>query len=180
MSTSSSPILLYTDGACSPNPGKGGYGIVLIEDGVRRELSGGFEETTNNRMELLSIITGIEAVQGRGRDIVVVSDSRYVVDAYSSGSAHQWQARNWMRTKRDAAKNPDLWTNLLSVCENHIVEMKWVAGHMGHAENERCDVLAVAARLRDDLPADEGYLKPFDSTDLGQTQFDLFKLLKKA
>lgn len=167
-------VIIYADGACSPNPGRGGYGIILVENGEKRELSGGFLKTTNNRMELLSIIEGLRALEGDGRDVVVFSDSRYVVDAYSSRKAHQWQEQNWMRTRRDAAKNPDLWSRLLSVCENHNVEMKWVEGHAGHAENERCDELAVAARMRDDLPEDEGYLKPFESADMTQAMFELF------
>jgi ribonuclease HI len=174
MSTSQDPVFLYTDGACSPNPGKGGYGIVLIEDGKRRELSGGVKETTNNRMELLSVIAGLQAVQGSKRDVLVISDSRYVVDSYSSGHAREWRAKNWMRTKRAAAKNPDLWDSLLTVCESHNVVMNWVAGHAGNAENERCDELAVEARLRDDLPDDEGYLKPFNPPGGSQPQLDLF------
>lgn len=174
MQSDTDSVVIYADGACSPNPGKGGYGIILVEDGRKRELSGGFLMTTNNRMELLSIIEGLKAVTGGGRDVVVFSDSRYVVDAYSSGNAHRWKQQSWMRTKRDAAKNPDLWSQLLDVCENHNVEMKWVAGHAGHEENERCDELAVAARLKDDLPQDEGYLKPFEPTDMAQTMFELF------
>ena len=174
MQTGADWVVIYADGACSPNPGKGGYGIILVEDGRKRELSGGFLMTTNNRMELLSIIEGLKAVKGSDRDILVVSDSRYVVDAYSSGSAHKWKKQSWMRTKRDVAKNPDLWSQLLDVCDNHNVEMQWVAGHAGHEENERCDELAVAARLRDDLPKDEGCLKPFEPPDMAQTMFELF------
>lgn len=174
METEKDQIIIYADGACSPNPGRGGYGIILVENGQKRELSGGFLKTTNNRMELLSIIEGLRALEDADSNVLVYSDSRYVVDAYSSRKAHQWQEQNWMRTKRDAAKNPDLWTQLLEVCEKHNVEMKWVAGHAGHVENERCDELAVTARMQDDLPEDEGYLKPFEPTDMTQAMFELF------
>ena len=173
MQEESPQVTIYTDGACSPNPGKGGYGIILIEDGQKREISGGFLNTTNNRMELLSIIEALHALKNHGSNVLVFSDSRYVVDAYSSKNAHRWQRQNWMRTKRDAAKNPDLWSRLLEVCQNHSVQMQWVAGHAGHQENERCDELAVAARMRDDLPEDTGYLKPFTPPDMTQTLFDL-------
>ncbi len=167
-------IVIYTDGSARGNPGPGGLGVVMMYGNHRKELSEGYKLTTNNRMELLSIIEGLKAVEGSGRKVVVVSDSRYVVDAYSCGHAEKWKQQSWMRTKRDAAKNPDLWAKLLDVCETHSVEMQWVAGHAGHAENERCDELAVAARSKEGLPEDEGYLKPFEPTTMTQGLLELF------
>lgn len=168
-------VTIYADGACRPNPGKGGYGIIMVENGVKREIAGGFKNTTNNRMELLAIIESLKAVQGEARDVAIFSDSRYVVDSYSSGRAREWEKQDWMRTRKDATRNPDLWAQLLRLCERHKVEMRWVEGHAGHPENERCDELAAAARLRDDLPGDAGYLKPFNPPTMKQVMLNLFQ-----
>jgi ribonuclease HI len=152
---------MYTDGACSPNPGRGGYGVLLVENGVKRELSGGFLETTNNRMELFSVIAGLRALPPDASPVTVYSDSRYVVDMYSGGHAQRWRAHGWTRgPRREPALNPDLWGELLDLCRRHRVTMVWVRGHNEHPENARCDELAVQARQRSDLPPDPGYQKP--------------------
>ena len=151
-------VTIYTDGGCIGNPGPGGYGVVLIFGEHRRELSGGFKETTNNRMELLACIKGLEALKEKCR-VTLYSDSRYVVDGISKGWARRWQQNHWIRNKKtgDLAVNPDLWQRLLDLTDHHKVEMIWVKGHAGNPENEACDQLAnQAARSRPDQP-DPGY-----------------------
>ena len=138
------------------NPGPGGYGVVLRYGDNRRELSGGYRLTTNNRMELMAVIKALEALNQPCR-VILHSDSRYVVDAISKGWARKWQANGWQRNKREKAVNPDLWETLLRLCQTHQVEFRWVRGHAGDAENERCDRLAVQAAKQPDLPADPGY-----------------------
>ncbi|MCL2187261.1 MAG: ribonuclease HI [Defluviitaleaceae bacterium] len=142
-------ITLYTDGACSGNPGPGGCGTVLLFGAHRKEFSSGYRLTTNNRMEILSVIIGLEALNQPCR-VALYSDSRYVIDAVAKGWAKRWQANNWMRTKKDAALNTDLWARLLLLLEKHEVTCHWVKGHAGNPENERCDELARAAILRTD------------------------------
>jgi ribonuclease HI len=149
-------VEIYTDGACLGNPGPGGYGVVLLFGEHRRELSGGFRLTTNNRMELLAVIKGLEALK-EVCQVTLYSDSKYVVDAVTQGWARRWQANGWMRNKRERAINPDLWETLLPLCQQHRVDFRWVKGHAGVPENERCDRLAVAAAQQPDLPADHGY-----------------------
>jgi ribonuclease HI len=138
-------ITMYTDGACSGNPGPGGFGVVLLffsgENTYRKELSGGFRQTTNNRMEMLSVITGLEALK-EPCEVTVYSDSRYVVDAVSRGWAERWRINGWMRNKKERALNADLWERMLPLLKQHRVTFKWVKGHAGNTENERCDVLA--------------------------------------
>ena len=136
-------VELFTDGACSGNPGPGGWGCVLRFGGVSKELSGGEAQTTNNRMELTALIEGLSALKYRCR-VTVTSDSKYVIDAIQSGWAKKWRANGWMRNKKDKALNPDLWETLLNLLDRHEVEFVWVKGHAGHPENERCDELAVA------------------------------------
>ena len=136
-------VELFTDGACSGNPGPGGWGCVLRFGGVSKELSGGEAQTTNNRMELTALIEGLSALKYRCRD-TVTSDSKYVIDAIQNGWAKKWRANGWMRNKKDKALNPDLWETLLNLLDRHEVEFVWVKGHAGHPENERCDELAVA------------------------------------
>ncbi len=155
MAESRPSVIMYTDGAASPNPGPGGYGVVLLFGRHRKELSGGFEMTTNNRMELLSVIIGLETLN-RSCEVTIHSDSRYVVDAVQKRSVFRWQAKNWYRTADEKAKNADLWERFLGVYEKHKVTFKWVPGHQGIAENERCDELAVAARKGGKVP-DHGY-----------------------
>ena len=134
------PIYLYTDGASSGNPGPGGYGVVLKCAGRVLELSGGFALTTNNRMELLAVIKGLEAIRWKNAEVHVVSDSSYVVNAINKG----WLF-NWEKTGFAKAKNPDLWQRFLPLYRSHRVSFHWIKGHAGHPENERCDALAVAA-----------------------------------
>ncbi|MBD3322907.1 MAG: ribonuclease HI [Chitinivibrionales bacterium] len=146
-------VTLYTDGACSGNPGPGGYGTIL-QYGVReKELSQGYCNTTNNRMELMAVIAGLEELKESCR-VRVVSDSQYVVNAMSKGWAARWRKNGWKRNKKEKALNPDLWEKLLRLCENHSVTFEWVRGHQGHPENERCDRLAVAASSMPGLPED--------------------------
>ena len=150
-------IRIYTDGGCSPNPGRGGYAAILSADGRQKEISGGFLETTNNRCEIFAAIAGLEALKQPGSLVTVTSDSRYLVDAMTKGWARKWQRNHWLRTPEEKARNADLWARLLAVCARHKVTFEWVRGHGGHLENERCDQLAGAALKRADLPVDAGY-----------------------
>lgn len=145
-------IYLYTDGAASGNPGPGGYGIVLKCGTRMKEKSGGFALTTNNRMELLAVIIGLESILWENADVEIYSDSTYVVKAINEG----WLA-NWERKGFKKVKNVDLWLRFLDVYRKHKVKFHWIKGHAGHPENERCDTLAVEAYGRPGLPADEGY-----------------------
>ena len=154
--TRPSDVIIYTDGACIGNPGPGGYGAVLLSEENRKELSGGYAETTNNRMELMAAIVGLEALE-RPCDVILYSDSKYLVDAIEKGWARKWKANSWMRNRRERAINPDLWERLLSLTEKHNVAFKWVRGHAGVKENERCDQLATTAAKGGGLPADPGY-----------------------
>ena len=135
---------IFTDGACSGNPGPGGWGAVLRYNGHEKELSGGEAETTNNRMELCAVIFALEALR-EPCEVNLYSDSQYVCNALTQGWAKKWRANGWMRNKKEKALNPDLWERLLDLCEKHTVHVNWVKGHAGHLENERCDRLAVAA-----------------------------------
>ena len=149
-------VILYTDGACSGNPGPGGFGAVLQFGAHRKDISGGFVLTTNNRMELLAVIKGLEALKQRC-EVTVYSDSRYIVDAVNKGWAKRWRANDWRRNRSEKAVNPDLWGRLLDLLEKHDVEFRWVRGHAGNPGNERADELAVAASKGSDLAIDEGY-----------------------
>jgi ribonuclease HI len=150
-------VVLYTDGACSGNPGPGGFGVVLLYGEHRKELCGGYRRTTNNRMELLAVIRGLEALKGRC-GVTLYSDSKYVLDALTKGWARRWRANGWRRNKKgEPAVNPDLWTRLLDLCDGHEMRYQWVKGHAGDPENERCDELSTEALARPDLPADEQY-----------------------
>ena len=153
---SNKAVTIYTDGACSGNPGPGGYGTVLQYGEHRKELSGGFRKTTNNRMELLAVIKGLQALK-HPCEVTVFSDSKYIVDAVNKGWAERWQANGWKRNKRDKALNPDLWARLLKLLDIHTVSVRWVKGHAGNPGNERADALAVAASHDDNLAIDEGY-----------------------
>ena len=150
---------LYTDGGCEPNPGAGGYGAIVVCDGQTCELSGGFRQTTNNRMELFAAIAGLESLASPSR-VTLVSDSKYLVDAMTFGWAARWRANGWWRTKRERAVNADLWERLLSLCERHAVAFQWIKGHAGHEHNERCDALAMSALKQPGLPDDPGYAPP--------------------
>lgn len=152
-------VTIYTDGACSGNPGPGGYGAVLRYGGHSRELSGGFRRTTNNRMELLGVVAGLESLRDPC-EVTIFSDSRYIVDAVNKGWARRWQTNGWRRNKREKAVNPDLWARLLDLLEVHDTEFRWVKGHAGNKGNERADALAVAASNSDCLSVDKGYETP--------------------
>lgn len=147
------PIFLYTDGAASGNPGPGGYGAILRCGKMEKELSGGFALTTNNRMELLAVISGLEAIRWDGATVDVWSDSTYVVKAVTEG----W-LESWVRTGFKKKKNQDLWLRYREAASRLNVRFHWIKGHAGHPENERCDALAVAARSLPSLPEDEGYI----------------------
>ena len=157
--TSKKHVIMYTDGACTGNPGPGGYGVVLLYGEHRRELSGGYRRTTNNRMELMAAIKGLEALKQHCL-VTLHSDSQYVVEGIESGWAKRWRGNGWMRNRREPAVNPDLWGRLLDLCDKHEVDLRWVRGHAGNPENERCDQLAVQATHRSDLQLDEGYESP--------------------
>jgi ribonuclease HI len=150
-------VIIYTDGACLGNPGPGGYGVVLLSGGHRKEISGGFRLTTNNRMEIMAAIVGLAALKGP-RSVTLYSDSQYLVDAINKGWAARWRANGWRRNKRERAINPDLWERLIDLCSRHHVEFVWVRGHSGNRENERADRLSRQAAARPDLPEDTGYL----------------------
>ena len=136
-------IEMFTDGACSGNPGPGGWGAILRYKGREKELSGGEPETTNNRMELTAVIRGLEALKEPCR-VTVTTDSRYVVDGIEQGWAKSWRAKGWVKADKKPALNPELWGRLLELVEQHEVTFHWIKGHAGHPENERCDRLAVA------------------------------------
>lgn len=153
------PIYLFTDGASSGNPGPGGYGVVLRCSGREMELSGGYSLTTNNRMELLAVIRGLEAIRWRNAEVHVYSDSSYVVNAINKGWLENWQRKGFAKVK-----NPDLWIRLAALLKLHRVAFHWIKGHAGHPENERCDKLAVAAAANSSLlHPDPGY-KPEDES----------------
>lgn len=147
-------ITIYTDGACSGNPGPGGYGAILIDaSGRRRELSEGFRNTTNNRMELLAVISALEALK-RPCDVTLISDSEYVINAIVKGWLVNWQRKGWRKADKKPVMNIDLWQRLLPKLEEHNIEFRWTKGHAGNPDNERCDELAVAASLLPNLPLD--------------------------
>ena len=134
-------VNLYTDGACRGNPGRGGWGVILEYNGIKKELSGGERETTNNRMELTAAIMGLSALK-EGCTVNLYSDSKYVIDGLSKGWAESWKAKGWKRSDKSPALNPDLWEKLLNLVSQHEIIYHWVKGHDGHPENERCDLLA--------------------------------------
>ena len=136
-------VTLYTDGACSGNPGPGGWGAILECEGHRKELSGGEASTTNNRMELTAVIEGLSALKF-GCAVTLVSDSKYVIDAITKGWVYSWKAKGWREADKSPALNVDLWEKLLVQLDRHQMPYQWVKGHAGHPENERCDQMAVA------------------------------------
>jgi ribonuclease HI len=149
-------VIIYTDGACSGNPGPGGYAVLLQSGKHIKELSQGYHRTTNNRMELMAVIAGLEILKRPCR-VTLFSDSRYVVDAIEKGWAKSWKARGWKKADKNPAINADLWARALIVLERHEVALRWVRGHASCAENNRCDELAVAAAKGPHRLADEGY-----------------------
>ena len=154
-------VAIYTDGAAKGNPGKGGYGIVLLSGKLRKELSKGFRLTTNNRMELLAVIVSLEALKKKPESVIVFSDSKYVVDAVEK----KW-VFGWEKTNFNKKKNPDLWIRFLKVYRQHNVAFKWVKGHSDNAENNRCDFLAVEASEGSNLEIDVWYEKSQEKNSL--------------
>jgi len=140
-------VNIYSDGACSKNPGPGGYGVILEYKGQELELSGGEANTTNNQMELMGVITGLEALK-EPCDVTVVTDSRYITDAFNKGWIDEWQKRNWKKSDGKAVMNKELWQRLLKAAAPHKVKFVHVPGHKGHDYNERCDKLAVEERKK--------------------------------
>lgn len=160
------PIYLYTDGASSGNPGPGGYGVILKCAGHIKEMSEGFSLTTNNRMELLAVIRGLEAIRWENAEVHVYSDSSYVVKAVNEGWLENWKRKGFAKVK-----NPDLWIRFSQLLGRHRVAFHWIKGHAGHPENERCDALAVAAGAGAaasgcQLPPDPGYKHESETLDL--------------
>ena len=143
MSIQRKHVTIFTDGACSGNPGPGGWGAILRYNQVEKELSGGEKETTNNRMELTAVISALSALKEPCK-VTLYSDSKYLVDGMSKGWAKGWRAKGWRKSDGKPALNPDLWQQLLDLFERHEVELVWIKGHNEHPENERCDRLAVA------------------------------------
>ncbi|MCL2071380.1 MAG: ribonuclease HI [Oscillospiraceae bacterium] len=138
-------IHVFSDGACSGNPGPGGWGAILRFGDMESEICGGEPHTTNNRMELTGVIEALSRLKYPCK-VIVQTDSRYVVDGITKGWAKSWKRNNWVKSDKKPALNPDLWEKLLTLCETHQVSFNWIKGHSGHPENERCDKLAVAAR----------------------------------
>ena len=153
-------ISIYTDGASRGNPGPGGYGTVMLYGALRKELSEGFRLTTNNRMELLSVITALEALKKEGSSVTIYSDSKYVVDSVEKKWVFGWEKKNFREKK-----NPDLWIRFLNVYRKHKVKFVWVKGHDSNKENNRCDELAVAAAQDANLKVDHGYEKEINKAN---------------
>lgn len=145
-------VIIYTDGACSGNPGPGGYGVVLMSGNHRKEISEGFRLTTNNRMELLAIIKGLEALKRKGIPVKLYTDSQYVANAVNKGWVFDWERKHFKKKK-----NQDLWIRFLDLYRQHNITLFWLKGHNNNPENERCDVLAVNASKQNALSEDTGY-----------------------
>jgi ribonuclease HI len=146
-------ISIFTDGSSRGNPGPGGYGVILVSGSHRKEISAGFRKTTNNRMELLSVIVALEALKKEGEEVLVFSDSKYVVDSVEKAWVFGWEKKNFQ-----GKKNADLWKRFLKIYPKHNVRFRWIKGHNNHRENERCDQLAVAASSHGGhLQVDEGF-----------------------
>jgi len=169
-------IDLYSDGGAEPNPGKGGFGVIMSYKGKRKEFSKGFCLTTNNRMELSGVIFGLECLKTKSK-VNVYTDSKYVINGIELGWAKKWRSKNWFRTKKKKAINHDLWAKLLDLIEQQeFVKFHWVKGHAGHLENERCDELANIGINSNELLEDEGYepTTESDSSSKPTTQTSLF------
>jgi ribonuclease HI len=151
-------VVIFTDGSAHSKTGAGGYGVILKYKDSVKELSGGFRKTTNNRMEILACIVGLQALKVKSH-VIIFSDSQYVVNSLAKGWAEKWRSQGWMRNKKEPAENADLWAQLLELCDQHTVEFEWVKAHNSTRENERCDQLAYAASQKRNLPPDPGYEK---------------------
>lgn len=149
----SKTVTIYTDGACLGNPGPGGYAAVLMYQGKRKEIAGGFNKTTNNRMEILAAIKGLAVLKAPSK-VTLYSDSKYLVDSIGKGWVANWKAKSWKRNKKDKARNVDLWKQLLELLDRHDVEFVWTRSHVGTRDNERCDFLATQAANQPNLPED--------------------------
>lgn len=149
-------VSIYTDGACSGNPGKGGFGVILNYMGKIKEISRGFECTTNNRMELMAAIEGLKALK-EPCEVTLYSDSKYLVDSIEKKWIESWQKKGWKNSKNEKVKNQELFEELIHLLDIHHVNFVWVKGHDGHAQNERCDFLATSAARGDNLEIDYGY-----------------------
>ena len=154
-------VIMYTDGSAKGNPGKGGYGVVLLSGKHRKEISQGFKLTTNNRMELLAVIIGLESLKKNNETVIVYSDSKYVVDAVEKKWVFGWEKKNFNKKK-----NPDLWIRFLKIYRQHSVTFKWVKGHSNNLENDRCDLLAVEASEGSKLEKDDWYEKSQEKSSL--------------
>jgi ribonuclease HI len=150
-------VSIYTDGACSGNPGPGGWAAILVAGGHRKELARGYRRTTNNRMELRAVIEGLKALKRPSR-VTLWSDSKYVVESIERGWVKSWQRNGWRKADKKPALNVDLWEELLALLVLHQVRFRWLKGHAEHPENTRADELAVAAIRSPDLEVDEGYV----------------------
>lgn len=151
-------VYIYSDGWANPNPGPGGYGVVMKCGDHQKDFSGGYKRTTNNRMELMGAITGFSKLKTRSR-VILCTDSQYTINGLQKWWAKKWKANNWFRTGSQKAINYDLWEILLDLAEKHQVEYEWIKGHNGHLENELCDELATLAMNRDDLLIDEWFIE---------------------
>ena len=151
------PVTIYADGACEGNPGPGGWGAIVEDGETRLNLHGGFRLTTNNRMEIMAVLVSLGTLVGERRKVVVVSDSRYVVDAIAKGWLKRWVKESFVKRDGTRRENADLWAEMHRRLARHEVTTRWIRGHAGHAENEECDRMAVAARRKPSLPADNGY-----------------------
>ena len=149
-------VLIYSDGSSLGNPGPGGYGVIMKWKDKELKLSQGFRKTTNNRMELLGPIIALQKLK-KSENVLITTDSRYVIDGIEKGWAKKWQKNNWMRDRKNKALNSDLWKMLIELCDHHTVNFFWVKGHMGHIENEECDLLAKNAASSNDLIIDENF-----------------------
>jgi ribonuclease HI len=154
-------VEIYTDGAAKGNPGNGGYGVVLLSGKHRKEISQGFKLTTNNRMELLAVIIGLESLKKEGETVIIYSDSKYVVDAVEKKWVFGWEKKNFNKKK-----NPDLWIRFLKIYRQHNVTFKWVKGHSNNLENDRCDLLAVEASEGSMLEKDDWYERSQEKNSL--------------
>jgi ribonuclease HI len=148
-----SEIIIYTDGSSRGNPGRGGYGTILMSGNHKKELSGGYRKTTNNRMELMAVIAGLEALKKKNQSITIYSDSQYIVKALNEGWLNKWMATNFAKGK----KNKDLWVRFYNLYQQHKIKFVWVKGHADNPYNNRCDELATTAADGSDLQVDEGY-----------------------
>jgi ribonuclease HI len=149
-------VEIYTDGACSGNPGPGGYGVILVYKGKRKELSGGFRRTTNNRMELMALIAALGSLK-ESCAVTIHTDSKYLMGGFEKNWVAKWKANGWRTSAKEPVQNQDLWMRLDSMLEEHVPSFCWVKGHADSEENNRCDELAVEACRKKDLPVDEGY-----------------------